>query len=75
MAGRHGEIGSGNEYCLCNEHSGVQANIINMNMKLCAQQTKVDSMLTRINVILGSVCLSLILIIVDIVLRFGNIKN
>lgn len=74
MAGANGETGSRNEWCLCNEHSGVKADMTNMRLKLCAQQNKLDSMLTRVNVILGSVCLSLLLIIVDIVLRFGNLK-
>lgn len=59
---------------ICSEHSGVQVNIDNLNMKLCAQSTKIDQIFARINIILGSACISLVLVIIDIILRFEKLK-
>jgi len=58
----------------CGEHSGIQVSIKNLEKKVCAQTKKIDAMYARINVVLGSACLSLLLIIIDIVIRFNHIK-
>jgi hypothetical protein len=62
------------DFCVCTEHSGVKADIKNINSKICSQGDKIEKMYGRVNVVLGSVCISLILIIIDIILRVEQLK-
>lgn len=59
---------------VCKEHSGMKVNIANIITKVEQQSAKIDQIYARINVILGSVCCSLILIIVDLILRINKLK-
>lgn len=60
--------------CLCREHSGHTVRIENIEKKVCAQVKKMDQIYARVNIVLGSACLSLFLIIVDIILRTHKVK-
>jgi hypothetical protein len=62
------------DYCVCTEHSGVTADIKNIKRSLDTQGDKIEKMFGRINVVLGSVCVSLVLIIIDIILRVEQLK-
>lgn len=64
----------GDKTCLCREHSGLQERVKNIETKVCNQVKKMDQIYARVNIVLGSACLSLFLIILDIVLRTHKIK-
>lgn len=54
----------------CPEHSGFKARIDNLEEEYKDMNSKQDKIFTRLNIILGGICVACIMLVVNIVINY-----